>query len=79
MRIIGQLRRSSLDLLQVATPLDSYFLFDLNLVWKPTKDLELMLAGQNLFNTRQLEYISEIMTPPTEIERGIYGKITWRF
>ena len=71
--------RSSLDLLQKAIPLDSYFLFDLNLVWKPTKDLEFMLAGQNLFNARQLEYISETMTPPTEIERGVYGKITWRF
>lgn len=71
--------RSTLDLLQVAKPLDSYFLFDLNLIWKPAKDLELMLAGQNLFNAHQLEYISEIMTPPTEIERGVYGKITWRF
>jgi iron complex outermembrane receptor protein len=71
--------RRSLDLLQKAISLDSYFLFDLNLVWKPTKDLEFMLAGQNLFNSSQLEYISEIMTPPTEIERGFYGKVTWRF
>jgi len=71
--------RSSRDLLQVGTPLNSYFLFDLNLVWKPTKNLEFMLVGQNLFNTSQLEYISELMTPPTEIERAVYGTLTLRF
>ncbi len=71
--------RNSLELLQVARPIDSYFLLDLNLVWKPKKDLEIMLAGQNLLNSSQLQYIAEFITPPTEIERGFYGKVTWRF
>jgi hypothetical protein len=38
-----------------------------------------MLAGQNLFEDRQLEYASEYTTPPTAIERGFYGKVTWKF
>lgn len=58
---------------------DSYYLFDANLIWKPRKDLEIMFAGQNLFNNNQLEYVAEFITPPTEIERSIYGKVTWCF
>ncbi len=57
----------------------SYFLFDANLIWKPWNDLEIMLAGQNLLNSSQLQYAAELITPPTEIERSIYGKVTWHF
>jgi iron complex outermembrane receptor protein len=60
-------------------PVDSYFLLDSNLIWKPKQDLEIMLAVQNLLNSSQLEYVSELITPPTEIERGVYGKVTWHF
>jgi len=60
-------------------PIDAYFLLDANLIWKPQKDLEVMLAGQNLLNSSQLEYISELVTLPTEIERGFFAKVTWRF
>ena len=41
--------------------------------------LEVMFAGQNLFNSSQLEYIAEFITPPTEIERSVYIKVTWNF
>lgn len=58
---------------------DSYFLFDANLIWKPMQNLEVMLAGQNLLNSSQLQYVAELITPATEIERIVYGKITWRF
>jgi iron complex outermembrane receptor protein len=60
-------------------PVSDYFLLDANLIWKPRKNLEIMLAGQNLLNSSQLEYVSEYLIPPTEIERSIYGKITWSF
>ena len=60
-------------------PVDAHFLLDANLIWKPQKGLEIMLAGQNLLNSNQLEYVSEIITPPTKIERGVYGKVTWTF
>ena len=59
--------------------MDAYFNLDANLIWKPRKDLEVMFAGQNLFNSSQLEYIAEFITPPTEIERSVYIKVTWNF
>lgn len=62
-----------------STNVDAYYLFDANLAWTPKKNLEIMLAGQNLFNSSQLEYIAEFITPPTEIEQSIYGKVTWYF
>lgn len=70
--------RNTVDL---ANPLqvDDCFTLDANLIWKPRKDLEIMLAGQNLFNSSQLEYVAELITPPTEIERSVYMKITWNF
>ena len=52
---------------------------DVNLIWKPTRDFEVMLAGQNLLNRNQLEYVSELITPPTEIDRSFFVKLTWNF
>ena len=69
----------STNLVGGVIPIDSYFLFDANLIWTPTKNLELMLAGQNLLEPSRLQYALEVATPPTEIERGVYAKLTWRF
>ena len=72
--------RDSLSLLkEEGTTIDPYFLLDLNLIWKPSKDLEVMFVGQNLLNSSQLQYVAELHTPITEIERGYYVKMTWRF
>lgn len=72
--------RGSLDLLkEEGTPIDAYFLFDCNLIWKQSKNMEVMFAGQNLLNSSQPQYVAELHTPLTEIERGFYVKMTWRF
>lgn len=71
--------RSSIDLLQVPLPIDNYYLLDMNLSWKPRKDLEITLVGQNLLDSSQLQYIAELNTPATETKRSVYGKITWRY
>lgn len=71
--------RNSGDLMGEAITVGAYYVFNANLIWTPRKDLELMLAGQNLTNSGQLEYLSEYQTPATEIERAIYGKLTWQF
>lgn len=60
-------------------PVSDYFLLDMNIIWKPKQNLEIMLSGQNLLNNSQLEYISEFITPATEISRGVYLKATWKF
>jgi iron complex outermembrane recepter protein len=70
--------RDTIDQTSLIT-VDSYCLLDANLIWKPRQGLEIMLAGQNLLNSGQLEYISELITPQTKIGRSVYIKATWMF
>jgi iron complex outermembrane receptor protein len=51
---------------------------DLRLGWHLNKALELNLVGQNLLDKRHLEFIPS--TPaPRQIERSVYGKLTFRY
>lgn len=69
--------------LSVGTLGDSYIKgyvsLDLRLAWRPYKDIELSLVGQNLLAKKHLEYVQETQTLPTAIDRGMYGKISWKF
>ena len=57
-----------------------YFTLDLKLAWRPIKNLELALVGQNLLENRHQEFRPEqFSTQVYEVERGVYGKLTWRF
>jgi iron complex outermembrane receptor protein len=58
----------------------SYLEMDARFAWHPTKDLEISIAGQNLFAPQHAEY-DDIITraAPTQVQRGVYGKVTWRF
>jgi iron complex outermembrane receptor protein len=57
----------------------AYITADVRLSWRPTDNLELSLVGQNLLDNRHPEQASLIGMPTTEVPRGIYGKVTWRF
>ncbi|MBC2694705.1 MAG: TonB-dependent receptor [Desulfobacteraceae bacterium] len=58
----------------------SYITFDARLGWRPHKDIELSIVGQNLLDSDHPEFQTEILdTPLTEVERSVYGKITWQF
>lgn len=58
----------------------SYSTIDLRLGWRPSKNWEIALVGQNLLDDRHPEfYPAPIATRRTEVERSFYGKITWRF
>lgn len=59
--------------------IDDYFTLDIRLAWRPTANWELSLVGQNLLESRHLEFVQESFTRPTEVERGIYGKVTYQF
>jgi len=59
--------------------IDSYFTIDANLIWRPWEDIELSLVGQNLLEDEHPEYVQEIYSVGTKIERSIYGKVTYRF
>lgn len=71
--------RDSTNLVQATIDIDRYFLVDANIIWTPMKNLEVLLAAQNMLDNSQLQFASEVIVPPTEIERGVYGKITYRF
>jgi iron complex outermembrane receptor protein len=57
-----------------------YVTLDARLAWRPVRNLELSLAGQNLMHDSRLEFRPEIInTLPTGAGRSFYGKITWSF
>jgi iron complex outermembrane receptor protein len=53
-----------------------YVALDVRLGWRPTKNLELSVVGQNLLDNQHPEFSSPLRT---EIQRGIYGKLIWRY
>jgi iron complex outermembrane receptor protein len=56
----------------------AYTELDLRLGWSATDRLELSLTGENLLHPRHPEF-----GPPSplrqEVQRSVYGKVTWRF
>lgn len=57
-----------------------YVTLDARLAWKPWKNVELSLVGQNLFHDRFSEFVSQVIpTRPSDVVRSFYGKITWTF
>ncbi|MEN8129009.1 MAG: TonB-dependent receptor [Pseudomonadota bacterium] len=58
---------------------DHYVTLDARMAWKVNKNLELSLVGQNLVESRHLEFRTEFVEIlPTQVERGVYGKLLWR-
>lgn len=58
----------------------SYKALDLRLAWLPVAGLELSLIGQNLLQSHHFEYTPEIIqTMLAQIQRSVFGRITWRF
>jgi iron complex outermembrane receptor protein len=51
---------------------------DVRLAWKPNKNVELALVGQNLLDNEHPEFVPDA-PGPREIERSFYGKITLRW
>lgn len=59
---------------------ESYFAMDLHLGWKPNKNLEIFLVGQNLLDNHHPEWVDFFYQPRAiEVEPSVYAKITWRF
>ena len=57
---------------------NEYFNMDLAQLMQVSTTL-MSKKTQNLLYTSQLKYTSELITPPTKIDRGVYGKVTWSF
>jgi iron complex outermembrane receptor protein len=56
----------------------SYFELDARLAWRPVKNIELSVVGQNLLHDHHPEYGFPGSTRE-EIARSVYGKISWQF
>lgn len=65
----------------VSDTVDAYTALDARLAWRPRKDLELSVAGQNLLVDHHAEFGTNpfIRSPLVEIRRSVYGKAAWRF
>lgn len=57
----------------------AYTRADLRLGYSPFGNLDLSIGVQNLFDQRHREFGSSFLVHPTNIERSVYGKLTWRF
>jgi iron complex outermembrane receptor protein len=51
---------------------------DLRLGWRPSTSLEVSLVGQNLLRPRHLDFAGG-ESGNVEIQRAVYGKVTWRY
>lgn len=64
-----------------ALQVDGYTRLDMRVSWRAMDGVELSLTGQNLLDSSHREFTSptdgHVFT--TEINRSIYGNITWRF
>lgn len=77
-RYVGKLKKSQV-LSSDGVQVDEYLTLDANVSWQLRENLELILVGQNLLNSSQLEYISEMFVPLVDVERSVYGKLTYHF
>jgi len=60
--------------------ISSYLGLDVRVAWKPRKNLEFSLCGQNLLDNQHREFESTLVgVAATEIERSVYAMATWRF
>ncbi len=72
--------QTSIPLGTAAVNIPSYYGLDMRLAWKPRKDFELALIGQNLLDSRHPEAVTEQLASAfTEVQRGAYVKATWQF
>jgi iron complex outermembrane receptor protein len=63
------------------TPVSSYVTADARMAWRFSKNLELSIVGQSLFQKQHAEFSSTAFlgNPQTQIPRSVYAKITWQF
>jgi iron complex outermembrane recepter protein len=59
----------------------AYWSLDLRLGWRPKKNLELSVVGQNLLDFSHLEMSrdAQYFEPIVEIERAVFAKMTWTY
>lgn len=60
--------------------LPGYVTMDARLAYRPKRNIELFVVGQNLFSQNHREFVSDFIPSfPTYIPRGVYAGVEWRF
>lgn len=63
-----------------ALDIEDYLTMDVRVAWKPSDDFEIAIVAHDLLDSAHEEFDSTFVdTVPTQVQRGVYGKITWRF
>lgn len=57
----------------------AYLTADVQLLYRVNDRLDLSIVAQNLLQDQHLEQSPQLLTTTTEVPRGVYGKVTWRF
>jgi iron complex outermembrane recepter protein len=57
----------------------SYTRMDTRLGWRPNASAELSIVGQNLLSPNHLEFPNAYQLNSTQVQRSIFGRISWRF
>jgi iron complex outermembrane receptor protein len=65
------------DSLPIGVP--AYFASDARCAWRPRKNLELSVVGQNLFAGKHYEFVTSSQSNPTMIGPSVYGMAAWRY
>lgn len=67
------------DHLGTFVDIPSYLRLDARLGWKPTESLDLSIGIRNMLDGEHLEFGLNPSSFGIEVERSVYGSITWRF
>ena len=60
--------------------IDPYFALDLRVGYQVNRNLDLSIIGQNLLEDDRSEFGgSAVGVPASVVQRGVFGRITWRF
>ncbi len=76
---VDELSASSIIAYQKEIEIDSYTSLNARLGWRPRKNLQFSLVGQNLQGGEHAEFAAETYNGVIEIERSVYGKVRWDF
>ena len=60
-----------------AGPVPAYTASDIRIGWRPTRELELSLVGQDLFDDHHLEWFAGTGVN-VEVRRSVFARVTWR-
>jgi iron complex outermembrane recepter protein len=63
-----------------ALGIPAYFTLDVRVGWRPTQNLEISVAAQNLLDRRHPEFKpSYFLSQATEVQRSVHARVTLRF